>query len=104
MSALLVLLIVNGYFQRWKTRKTEQRKNATKTQEMKSNIHVFKVEGMTCSHCKASVERGLSQLSQVTEVVADPGRNTVTVEAGTLDDERVKATVEQLGYIFQGRA
>lgn len=104
MSALLVLLIVNGYFQRWQTRKTERRKNATKTQQMKSNIHVFKVEGMTCSHCKASVEQGLSQLSQVTEVVADPGRNMVTVEAGTLDDERVKSTVEQLGYIFQGRA
>lgn len=103
MSALLLLLIVNGYLQRWLTRRREQKKNVIKTQYMKSNIHVFKVEGMTCSHCKATVERGLGGISQVTEVVADPGRNTVTVEAGTIDEAQVKSTVEELGYVYQGR-
>ncbi|MGW8316537.1 MAG: permease [Bacteroidales bacterium] len=103
MTAMLFLLIVNGYLQRWLTRRREHKKNMMKMQYMKSNIHVFKVEGMTCSHCKATVERGLSGISQVTEVVADPGRNTVTVEAGALNDEQVRATVEELGYIYQGR-
>ncbi len=105
MSAMLVLLIINGYVQRWRARRKEERKQEEKkTNHMKSNIHIFKVEGMTCSHCKASVERGLRELSQVTGVVADPGKNLVTVEAEALEDERVRAAVEQLGYTYQGRA
>jgi hypothetical protein len=103
MSALLLLVIVNGYLQRWRQRRKEHKENTTKMEYMRSNIHVYKVEGMTCSHCKATVERGLQGLSNVTGVVADPGKNTVTVEAGALDDERVRSTVEELGYIFQGR-
>jgi hypothetical protein len=103
MSALLFLVIVNGYLQRWRQRRKEHKENTTKMEYMRSNIHVYKVEGMTCSHCKATVERGLQGLSNVTGVVADPGKNTVTVEAGALDDERVRSTVEELGYIFQGR-
>jgi uncharacterized membrane protein YraQ (UPF0718 family)/copper chaperone CopZ len=103
MSGLLVLVMIHGYIQRGLSRKKEKLKNRNKTQEMKSNIHVFKVEGMTCSHCKASVERGLGGLSQVHGVVADPGKNRVTVEAEAIDDDRIKSTVEELGYVFQGR-
>jgi copper chaperone CopZ len=58
---------------------------------------------MTCAHCKASVENGLRDLSGVGEVVADPDHDMVTVEAGSVDDEKIRLTIEKLGYIFRGR-
>jgi uncharacterized membrane protein YraQ (UPF0718 family)/copper chaperone CopZ len=103
MSGLLVVLMINGYVRKWLDRSRAKRTDQIKSEGMKSNVHVFKVEGMTCAHCKASVENGLKELSGVDEVVADPGHDLVTVEAGSMDDEKVRTTVERLGYIFRGR-
>jgi len=103
MSGLLVVLIINGYIQKWRSRNKARIEDQIKSEGMKANVHVFKVEGMTCVHCKATVERGLKDLEEVTEVVADPDRDQVTVEAGSVDDEHIKATREKLGYTFRGR-
>jgi len=103
MSGLLVLLIINGYIQKWRSRIKAKKVDQIKSEGMKANVHVFKVEGMTCAHCKATVERGLKELEEVAEVVADPGNDQVTVESGSVNEDHIKATVERLGYIFRGR-
>ena len=77
--------------------------NQFRSEQMKSNVHIFRVEGMTCNHCKANVENGLKGLSQISEVLAEPGKNLVTVEAGSITDTHVKETIEKLGYNFGGR-
>ena len=69
---------------------------------MISNVHVYKVEGMTCNHCKATVEKGLKELEQITEVIADPDSNRVTLQADTISESQVKETIEKLGYSFGG--
>lgn len=102
-SAALVLLIINGYVMKAITRRRNQVRNKTKSEHMKLNIHTFKVEGMTCSHCKTSVENGLKQHPTITEVLADPDQNLVTVEAETIADVNIQKTVENLGYSFKGR-
>jgi copper chaperone CopZ len=103
MSAMLVVLIMNGYLQKWINRYRTRKEDQLKSERMKMNVHVFKVEGMTCAHCKATVENGIRGLSQVSEVVADPGQNLVSVEADTLDEESIRSTIEKLGYIYKGR-
>jgi uncharacterized membrane protein YraQ (UPF0718 family)/copper chaperone CopZ len=102
-SAILLTLIINGYVQKMITGKRNRKSDQLKSERMKSNIHVFKVEGMTCMHCKATVENGVKELPQVTEAMADPGKDLLTVEAGSLDDESVKSAIEKLGYTFRGR-
>lgn len=102
-SALLVLLIVNGYVMKASVRRRTRVKNLKKTESMKTNIHTFRVEGMTCSHCKATVENGLRMNPALKEVVADPGQNRLTIEADSVDEETIRTTVEKLGYIFRGR-
>jgi uncharacterized membrane protein YraQ (UPF0718 family)/copper chaperone CopZ len=103
MSGLLVLLIINGYVLKWLNRKKTRREDQMKSEGMKSNVNVYRVDGMTCNHCKSSVENGLRDLSGVDEVVADPDHDMVTVEAGSVDDEKIRLTIEKLGYIFRGR-
>jgi copper chaperone CopZ len=102
-SAILGLMVLNGYVQKILSRNERRKEDQLKSERMKSNIHTFRVEGMTCAHCKANVEKGLRDLPLVTEVLADPGKDLVTVEAGSLKEESVRSTVEKLGYTFQGR-
>ncbi len=108
-SALLVLLILNGLIQKYLAARRVKQSDLEKQEQMKSNteslknIHVFSVEGMTCKHCKASVEKGLGQMDVVSEVLADPEKNLVTIQASELSEARVKETIEKLGYQFGGR-
>lgn len=62
----------------------------------------FKVEGMTCSHCVASVTEELSALEGVQSVGVElkpGGASTVTVlSTSTLDPENVRAAIDEAGY------
>ncbi|GAA1528067.1 copper chaperone CopZ [Agromyces terreus] len=62
----------------------------------------FGVEGMTCSHCVASVTEEVGRLEGVTGVRVDlvsGGVSTVTVESATMLDARAVAeAVDEAGY------
>ncbi|HSH18949.1 MAG TPA: SO_0444 family Cu/Zn efflux transporter [Draconibacterium sp.] len=60
------------------------------------------VTGMTCSHCEATVKKNLEALSGITNVVADNKNNTVKITGSNIDLEKVKTTVDGLGYNFVG--
>ncbi|MFI5797523.1 heavy-metal-associated domain-containing protein [Streptomyces sp. NPDC051677] len=66
---------------------------------------VYKVSGMSCGHCEGAVSGELSELSGVTSVqaVASTGEVTV-VSAGTLDEEAVRAAVDEAGFELVGQA
>ncbi|MFE6286553.1 heavy-metal-associated domain-containing protein [Streptomyces sp. NPDC057877] len=66
---------------------------------------VYKVSGMTCGHCEGAVSQEISTLDGVTDVkaVATTGEVTVT-SAAPLDEEAVRAAVDEAGYEFVGRA
>ncbi|WP_217237642.1 heavy-metal-associated domain-containing protein [Streptomyces sp. AC555_RSS877] len=66
---------------------------------------VYKVSGMTCGHCEGAVSQEITALEGVTAVkaVADTGEVTVT-SAAPLDEEAVRAAVDEAGYDLVGRA
>jgi uncharacterized membrane protein YraQ (UPF0718 family)/copper chaperone CopZ len=102
-SALLVLLIVNAYVMSLFTARKERNKDREKANNMKENILVYSVEGMTCDHCKATVEKGLRELQGVSEVRADRNKGQVHVQADSVSEEQIKERIEKLGYSFGGR-
>ena len=102
-SALLVILIINGYILKFISNTRSRREIRMKTEETRSKLFTYKVEGMTCSHCKATVESGLKNISVITDAVANPDTNTVEIQADTPNDSVVQQTVESLGYSFKGR-
>ena len=66
---------------------------------------VFTVSGMSCGHCEKSVSQELGALPGVTEVSADAKAGTVTVASeAPLDDDAVRAAVDEAGYQLLGRA
>lgn len=65
---------------------------------------VYTVSGMTCGHCEKAVGEEVSAIAGVTSVKADAASGTVTVEAAApLDDELVRAAVDEAGYELVGR-
>ena len=109
-SALLVILILHGVIQKYLKERQIKKLDLEKERDMKKervgdtlNIHRYSVEGMTCKHCKASVENGLGQMELVENVLADPEHNLVTIKARRLTEATVKETIEKLGYQFKGR-
>ncbi|MHC5904538.1 heavy-metal-associated domain-containing protein [Streptomyces sp. S6] len=65
---------------------------------------VYKVSGMSCGHCEGSVSGEISQLDGVSSVkaVASSGEVTV-VSAAELDEEAVRAAVDEAGFELVGR-
>ena len=92
-SALLVALLAYALIRRFIHTKTD--KSMTK--------QIYRVGGMSCNHCKASVEKNLAQLPSVTAVEVDLAAGTVSVE-GTATDAEVQKVVEELGFEYKGRA
>ncbi|MET7488631.1 heavy-metal-associated domain-containing protein [Streptomyces sp. NPDC005538] len=66
---------------------------------------VYKVSGMSCGHCEGSVSGEISALPGVSSVkaVASTGEVTV-VSAAPLDDEAVRAAVDEAGFELVAQA
>lgn len=56
------------------------------------------VIGMTCNHCKASVESALNELDGVTTATVSLSDNSVTVVHEDLTQERLVEAIEEIGY------
>ncbi|BDM67129.1 hypothetical protein HEK616_06160 [Streptomyces nigrescens] len=65
----------------------------------------YQVTGMTCGHCEGAVSSEISEIPGVSAVqaVAATGLVTVTSKA-PLDEEAVRAAVDEAGYELVGRA
>jgi Cu+-exporting ATPase len=63
-----------------------------------SVIKTIKIEGMSCSHCSAAVEKALSSLPGVSATVdLDAGTATV-VAVRDVSDEELRKAVEEEDY------
>jgi uncharacterized membrane protein YraQ (UPF0718 family)/copper chaperone CopZ len=100
-GVILVLLIINGYVQKYLER-TRLLKEEKAMNNMKS-IQVYTVEGMTCNHCKANVEKGVRELGAEGEVFADPSANELRLSSAGISEDALRNKIESLGYIFKGR-
>lgn len=62
---------------------------------------VLKVEGMSCGHCKAAVEKALNVLSGVETVSVNLEQKEVVV-TGSAPREEVANAIEEAGYDVVG--
>ena len=58
----------------------------------------YKVEGMTCGHCVAAVTEEVEQVPGVQGVSVELAGGRLAVAGDSLDDDRIRAAVEEAGY------
>ena len=63
---------------------------------------IIKIEGMSCGHCTASVEKALKAVPGVTAVSVDLSSKSATVEVENVSDETLKKTVVDAGFDVAG--
>ncbi|MDA8071214.1 MAG: cation transporter [Actinomycetota bacterium] len=58
----------------------------------------YTVAGMTCDHCKHAVASELGAVGGVRGVEVDLDTKLVTVTGERLDDQQLRAAIEEAGY------
>lgn len=72
--------------------------------EVEGHTTVYRVEGMTCGHCKESVTKAIGELASVSAVAVDLSVGQVTVVTGNEPDhELIAKAVDDAGYAVTGR-
>jgi len=92
-SIVLIVSIIVGYFIE---RILKNKKMTLET------FQTIRVEGMTCSHCEASVTRNLSKLDGIEEVVADKNTSQVKIRGSKINFPEIERIVTDLGYQYKG--
>ncbi len=59
---------------------------------------ILEVQGMTCEHCKAKVEKALEEIEGVEEVKVSLFKKQAKVKGENLEDEKLVKAVEEAGY------
>ena len=58
----------------------------------------YTVNGMSCGHCKAAVEEEVGRVPGVDAVIADLDSKLVVVRGEGLEDEALRAAIDEAGY------
>ena len=69
--------------------------------ETMENKYVI-IEGMTCNHCKQTIETNIANLEGIEKVEADISNNQVKISGNSIDLSEIKNTVSKLGYKYKG--
>lgn len=94
-AAILTLMIAFALAMKWR-----DRRNAVPAVE--TDVVIYRVEDMHCSHCEAAVVRAVESVPGVTSAKANASACTLTVK-GTATETDVRHAVEGVGYTFKGR-
>ena len=94
LAVSFILLMINAYFNKGRTINMTNSSENTKFNDKLSLI----VKGMTCSHCKQSVENGLGNIAEVENTIVNLETGQVIVQGDKLDKETITTTIENLGF------
>jgi hypothetical protein len=75
--------------------------------EHEACVMMYRVTGMTCSHCKACVEKAARMLDGVVSAEADVASKELRVkwhDEDDVDESALKKAIEDAGFEFAGRA
>ncbi|MDX2648323.1 heavy-metal-associated domain-containing protein [Streptomyces sp. NPDC001902] len=65
----------------------------------------YSVSGMSCGHCESAVSKEVSTLPGVIGITVDAKTGLLTIDSDApLDEEAVRAAVDEAGYELVGRA
>ena len=66
------------------------------------SVREYTVQGMTCSHCVASVTEEVSDVAGVVDVDVELESGRLVVRGADVSDEAVRAAVAEAGYEVVG--
>jgi uncharacterized membrane protein YraQ (UPF0718 family)/copper chaperone CopZ len=68
----------------------------------KTNKNVYRIEGMTCNHCVANVDKNIKAIDGVSDALVDLQSGKVEI-IGNVSAQKIASVIESLGYTFKGK-
>jgi uncharacterized membrane protein YraQ (UPF0718 family)/copper chaperone CopZ len=104
-SIVLGGLIIHALYKRYLSAYFKTNKPEIKYQtDIKMKNMEITVKGMTCNHCKATVERNISAMEGIESAEANLSTEKVLVHGDNIDLEKVREEIESLGYGYEDPA
>ena len=63
-----------------------------------TTTHTYSVPGASCGHCRAAITDELGRVEGVSSVDVDLDRKLVTVRGEQLQDDALRAAIDEAGY------
>ena len=77
--------------------RTVRAKKSNKSQSIDEMTQIFKIEGMNCNHCRASVEKAISSVNGVENVEVSLSQKNAVVK-GDFDKDNIMEAVRLAGF------
>ena len=97
LSVIFLVILVNAYFYRSKSESTDSKDIENNIENDQEKIAIT-VDGMTCSHCKESVESAIYSFSGVASASVDLLTGNVIVVGSGLDEAALKEKITAKGF------
>ena len=97
LSVIFLVILVNAYFYRSKSESTDSADIENNIENDQEKIAIT-VDGMTCSHCKESVESAIYSFSGVASASVDLLTGNVIVVGSGLDETALKEMITAKGF------
>ena len=97
LSVIFLSILVNAYFYRSKSESTDSADIENNIENDQEKIAII-VDGMTCSHCKESVESAIYSFSGVASASVDLLTGNVIVVGSGLDEAALKEKITAKGF------
>ena len=100
--ALVLMLLYSFYTSIIEKITNMNKKNKSNLNPMLTEELVLKVEGMSCIRCKAKVENGIINMTNISSVIADNENDLLKVYGSNLSVDEIAKKVDELGYEYKG--
>ena len=67
---------------------------------IKENLSIM-VGGITCSHCKESIENALNNFNEIENTSVNQQTGQVVIEGKKLNEEMIKRKIKNLGFFIK---
>jgi uncharacterized protein len=101
-SIFLALLVISAILHKWMKNRVLHHNHNVMEKEINPFYTTISVEGMTCNHCRATVENNISAIDGVEEVTVDLQSGEVRIGGNGVNIDKVATRVKELGYQYKG--
>lgn len=98
-SISLTLLIINGYIQKEIQKRKNQNSAPVKTEH---EAYLISVLGMSCNHCKNSVEKHIGALSNINNAEVNLEQKRLKLSGKNIKLKLIQKELESLGFEYGG--